>query len=125
MPRPIEKWKPIKGAANYLISSWGRVYSLGSKKFMKAYIHKSRANTYLRVSIRKKKHMVHVLVADHFMAHQKNMLQEIFPEEKLQVNHLDRNTLNCNLSNLNWETESENKIHMHKTNKVFFGGKFV
>ena len=45
-----EKWKIIKNHTNYLVSNWGRFYSLKSEKFLKSYIHKSRANLYLRIN---------------------------------------------------------------------------
>lgn len=121
-----EKWKRLKQNKQYLISSWGRTFSLKSKRLLRAYVHNSRNNYYLRINIDGKKYMVHYLVAYHF---QYNNLIKICEEKKLppeaiQVNHRDRNTLNCNNNNLEWTTEYENKVHMHDTSIIKFNGKF-
>lgn len=118
-----EKWKRIRGHKSYLISSWGRIFSLKSEKVLRPYIHKSRDNTYLRVEIDSKKYMVHVLVGLHFHFKQMNELQALFPEKELDVDHKDRNTLNCNENNLRWLTHSENISHFHETSKLKFNGK--
>ena len=92
-----EVWKPCLVDSNYLVSSWGRVYSKKSKHLLKPQIDKSRANNYMRVNIKGKKHYLHRLIAGAFLGDQPNM----------QVDHMDRNTLNNNLSNLRWVTERD------------------
>lgn len=58
--------------------------------------------------------MVHILVGETF-------LKPI--EGKDQINHKDRNTLNCNLNNLERDDQSGNILHMYETNTFTWGGK--
>ena len=59
-------------------------------------------------SITKSSVQVHRLVAEAFLKDQLNDLQKLYPNEKLQVDHLNMiKTDNC-LSNLEWVTNSEN-----------------
>lgn len=118
-----ERWKRVQGEKGYLISSWGRIFSLKSERIIRPYLHKSRSNYYLRIELNRKKYLVHCLVANNFLKNQKRELEILFPNANLQVDHLDRNTLNPNLKNLMWKTESENKIHRHETDIIKFGGK--
>jgi len=122
----LEKWKRLKEDKSYLISSWGRIFSFKSKRMIRPYIHKSRCSNYLRVSLSNKKYMVHCLMGTNFKAKQLEILKknyEDFPATIFQVNHKDRNTLNPNENNIEWETETGNKIHMHETSIIKFGGK--
>lgn len=110
-----EKWKRTIQDKQYLVSSWGRVYSLKSNKFIKSYIHKSRSGLYLRVCLsNNKKYMTHILVGENFLP---------FEDAKPQINHKDRNTLNPNLNNLERESDSGNKLHMHATSSFMWWGK--
>lgn len=118
-----EKWKKLKQDKNYLISNWGRIFSLKTEKFIRPYVHQSRSNKYLRVQLSGVKYMLHVLVAYNFKFREYEELKELYPDEKIQVGHDDRNTLNPASYNLTFETESQNKAHMHKTSFVTFGGK--
>lgn len=73
---------------------------------------KARKNSqgYLRVSVHKngqrKRYFCHRLVAKAFIPN---------PLDKPEVNHKDGNPLNNNLSNLEWVTSSENKLHAYRT----------
>ncbi len=96
-----ELWTEIHTREDYWISSLGRIWSVKSKIYMKPYLHKSRSNLYLRVNLKGKKFMVHILVAVHHIPN---------PDNLKQVDHLDGNTLNPNKNNLGWKTESKNKI---------------
>ena len=120
-----EKWKRLVQEKGYLISNWGRIFSLKSERIMRPYVHNSRSNKYLRVSLSETKYMVHILVAMNF---KQNDRIRIAKENncsilELQVNHMDRNTLNPHYTNVEWITESDNKSHMHETNIITFGGK--
>lgn len=121
-----EKWKKYYADKRYLISSWGRFFSLETKSLIRPYIHKSRANNYLRVSLRENKAMVHVAVAMSFKTKEFINLLNKYPHlkpEDLQVNHKDRNTLNPNVQNVEWTTEEENKLHLSETSTLKFNGK--
>lgn len=51
-------------------------------------------------------HLVHRLIAQTFLPN---------PDNKTEVNHIDGNKLNNNVSNLEWVTSSENKVHARDT----------
>lgn len=106
-------WKDIKGyEGHYRISSFGVVMSL--KKFNKSAIEsdilmlspKVDAYGYHEVGLRMDgvvKYMkIHRLVAMAFIENSEN---------KPQVNHIDANKLNNNLSNLEWATSQEDANH--------------
>lgn len=128
-----KNWKDIKGyEGRYQISNHGEIKSLerkiknsglfNTKEFLKkekfltfgtskkdgyfiAYLYKeSKRNCFC----------VHRLVAKHFI---KN------PMNKKEVNHKDCNKQNNNISNLEWVTSSENRIHAIKTLNIKFHGE--
>lgn len=96
--------KPIQGYENkYLISSYGRVWSIRSKKWLK-YSVPSNGYAQVGLSLNNKRtsYMIHRLVA-------KTFLQK--PTNKDYVNHIDGNKLNNRVNNLEWVTRSENEKH--------------
>ena len=90
----------IKDYPNYLIYDDGRVYTKYYKKFLKPMLRKKG---YCRVALsnseNRKKFLVHRLVALHYIPN---------PNNKPQVDHIDRNTQNNHVSNLRWVTNQEN-----------------
>ena len=100
----MEKYKEIEGYdGKYLISSWGRVFS----KRKNGFIHAEKTTKgYLRVALSKngkcRHHKVHRLVAIAFIDN---------PDNLPQVNHKDGNKENNSITNLEWVTDEENKIH--------------
>lgn len=92
--------KAIKGFEDYLITDTGRVYSLKRKKYMK---QGKNNRGYLTISLCKNgKHktmLIHRLVADAFIEN---------PENKPQVDHIDRNQNNNSVINLRWVDNFEN-----------------
>ena len=104
----MEKYKDIPGyEGRYQITTWGRVYSVVSEKFMRQDVNEKG---YLRVDLfdecgKRKHHRVHRLVANAFIAN---------PENKPQVNHIDGNKQNNSVTNLEWVTDEENKTHQYE-----------
>lgn len=121
-----EVWKDIKDFPNYQISNFGRVKSKGryrkvgiknvNKVYRKEFIINGYINKkgYRQVTLydknRKPKTMrVHRLVALHFIINSDNLSQ---------VNHIDGNKLNNNVSNLEWISNYENIQHAIKTGLI-------
>lgn len=108
-----EQWAIIKECPMYEISSFGKVHHktrLTDRKFIEK-------NGYYCININNKStkysRLVHRLVAQCFIPN---------PENKPTVNHIDKNKLNNNITNLEWATYSEQQLHNLKTNEpVKFG----
>lgn len=113
-------WKQIEDT-NYEVSEEGVVRNLTTKIFIKGWISTSG---YKMVSLyilgKKRSKQVHRLVAIEFIPN---------PENKAQVNHKDKNKLNNELTNLEWNTPKENMKHHYdnggiKRNNQTYKGKF-
>ena len=105
----------IKDYPNYLIYEDGRVYSNNRKRFLKP---QEKKDGYLRFGLSKndkqKWFFVHRLVALHYIHN---------PDNKPQVDHIDRNTKNNHVSNLRWVTHQENIDHRIYTTNT--GERFI
>ena len=110
-----EVWRAVKNyEGRYEVSNFGRVKSLYDarhniyrEKILKPY---SNGKGYLRVGLFKdgkhKKFLVHVLVAQAFIPNQQNLPC---------LNHIDENTMNNCVNNLEWCThEYNNNYGSHK-----------
>jgi hypothetical protein len=97
-----ENWLQITDFTNYSVSDLGRVRNDTTGKMMKLCIKSGYYHVGLTNNISKKTFKVHRLVAIAFIPN---------PENKLEVNHIDKNKLNNNLYNLEWNTRRENNIH--------------
>lgn len=103
-----EIWKDIPGYENqYQASTLGRIRSLTRQVYNytkpgRVLKQNSNGHFYMYVSLNGKKHYVHRLVATTFL-NNLNKLRE--------VNHLDFNKLNNKISNLEWVTSAQNKVH--------------
>jgi len=103
----LKQPKEIKGFPNYLIYSDGRVFSkFRGGKFRKLVLDK---DGYQVVKLVDKTVKVHRLVAEHFIYN---------PDDKPEVDHIDRNKSNNNVNNLRWVTKSENKINRNTHNMI-------
>ena len=88
----------------YKISKNGEIWSCKYKKVMSSWIQeppKSHPNNlkYIVITLKDKKWFLSRLLATHFIPN---------PENKPEIDHIDRNTLNNSLSNLRWVSRQEN-----------------
>ena len=100
-----EIWKPIKNYEGlYEISNLGRVKSLRNKIVLK---NSNASNGYLTVTLcnrgDQKTAFIHRLVAMHFISNDDN--------GKNEINHIDENSHNNIVDNLEWCTRTENNNH--------------
>lgn len=106
----MEIWKPVKGYEGiYEISNLGNVRNLTTDTFKKS---SKRIDGYYVVTLYKEgkqnTFLLHRLVGIAFIANKEN---------KPQINHIDNNKANNNVSNLEWVTNSENQKHSYKNGK--------
>ena len=106
----FETFVEIEGFEKYEASNLGRVRNIKSGIVLKPWITK---DGYLRHCLykhnKRKNLLLHRIIATAFIDN---------PEKKPQVNHIDENKLNNDLSNLEWCTERENAIHGTRTKRV-------
>lgn len=110
-----EEWRPIEFNNTYHISNKGQVKNSKTNRILKNANKKNYYTITLRNSESKQeKHFfIHRLVATHFIPN---------PENKPTVNHIDRDTKNNNVNNLEWNTLSEQQFHRYSTEEsIEFG----
>lgn len=119
-----ERWAYIKNAHNYMVSTFGRIKIIYSKKYPNGKIKNPNdfpidKDGYYRIHYkldngRNVSDVVHRVVAKTFIANLEN---------KPVVNHIDSDRLNNNINNLEWCTQKENVYHSflfgkRKENKI-------
>jgi hypothetical protein len=107
------EWRTIDGFPNYEVSSTGLVLSHHTGGILSPLTHR---NGYLSVVlcnklIGQKRIGIHRIVAISFLEN---------PEEKLEVDHINRDKTDNSLQNLRWATHSENRQNtgVHCNNKL-------
>lgn len=101
-----EKWAVAVGYQYYMVSNYGRVYSLKQNKILK---YSTVTSNYLEVKLKRNdgrfEHVkVHRLVAKMFIEN---------PQSKPIVHHIDCNNQNNKADNLMWVTAEEH-IEIHR-----------
>ncbi len=88
----------------YTISDKGDVYSYFTPliKKLKTRLRRGYESLTLRLNEVRKDYSIHVLVAEHFIGPR---------PDGFQVNHIDGNKINNNVTNLEYVTQSENMKH--------------
>jgi hypothetical protein len=98
----------IVGYENYLIYPDGNVQNKKTKRYLKG-----RANKYgyLQVNLHKTNKDIHRLVAEHYVSN---------PDNKPQVDHINRIKQDNGVENLRWVTQNENMANtgLRKDNKT-------
>lgn len=111
MGKVKEIWEPVKGFPDYSVSNLGRVISRkGSKE---KFIGGLRSNGYVGVSLwqgsRNRATEVHRLVAEMFIPNPKGLPQ---------VNHIDEDKSNNQVSNLEWCSAAKNANHGTRNSRI-------
>ena len=109
-----EIWKTIDEAPNYEISNLGRVKNKKTQRVLNPGAYGATGYKQVNMAIpaegnKQRKRYIHRLVAQHFIPN---------PENKREVNHIDGNKLNNEVTNLEWVTSSENQIKRHEQGNI-------
>jgi len=109
----MEEWRVIKEFPNYSVSNLGNIINNKTNKTLRKIIKGGYYTISLLNNTSRKNMKVHRLVAQTFIEN---------PENKPEVNHKDKNKLNNNINNLEWNTRLENCQHksltlIYKSNK--------
>ena len=97
-----EEWRQIAEYENYEVSNLGKVRNKNTGRILKPACKGGYLSVGLCKDSKGKTIPVHRLVALAFIEN---------PENKPQVNHIDKNRSNNVVSNLEWNTALENNVH--------------
>ncbi len=100
----------IEGFERYLVSPAGKVYSLITNKYLRPrMVHNGYYQVVLCKSEKSYPKLIARLVAQAFIPN---------PDNKPEINHVDGNKTNNDISNLEWVTHSENIHHAFRTGLI-------
>jgi frataxin-like iron-binding protein CyaY len=115
MEEVFEQWRTISGYPNYMISNCGRVMTIKSGKIRTG---KAFNNGYTMISLNHVKSIyIHHLVAEAF-------LDKPNTDDRLIIDHINRDKSNNNASNLRWITQSLNLMNRSKSKKSPLSSKY-
>lgn len=97
-----EIWKTCTDYDMYEVSNLGKVRNKNTERVLKQATRGGYKYVGLMLNSKIMSHSVHRLVAKEFIEN---------PENKPQVNHIDKNKSNNIVSNLEWTTAKENNVH--------------
>jgi hypothetical protein len=100
-----EIWKTCSDFDMYEVSNLGQIRNKNTKRILREGIQCGYKCVGLMLNNEIKNCRVHRLVAKEFIEN---------PENKPQVNHIDKNRSNNIVSNLEWTTAKENNVHRSK-----------
>ena len=111
MENANEIWKDIKGYPDYQISTFGRVWNKKTNHYVSIWKH---SHGYLMVKVKAingkwKRELVHRLVALTFIPN---------PNHYPQVDHINRDRTDNNVSNLRWVDNSTNQRNTSRNHPV-------
>ena len=101
----MEDWKQITDYLNYSISNYGNVRNNKTGKILKACLNSKGYNCVCLCNNGKKTFKIHKLVGEAFLEKS---------EENIIIDHIDRNTLNNNVTNLRYVTYQINNRNTTK-----------
>ena len=106
----VETFVKIEGFEKYEVSNLGKVRNIKSGRILKPHLnHNGYLKHHLYRHDKQKELFLHRILAIAFIDN---------PGKKPQVNHIDENKLNNDLSNLEWCTGRENLVHGTRTKRV-------
>ena len=100
----MEKYIKINGFVNYEVSNFGNIRNTRTNKKLKPCKFKNSDYLYVDLCLNSKKNrfLIHRLVAEAFLSN---------TDDKEQVNHKNGDKSDNKVSNLEWNTRSENQRH--------------